>query len=175
MKRLGAAILFVTLGGAAQAAEPLSVELHRATAEGPGESVGSIQLEEHAHGVLFSPDLNGLEPGLHGFHVHEHPDCGPSTNDQGETVPAGAAGGHYDPEDSGEHLGPWGEGHRGDLPALFVDEQGRATHPVLAPRLSLSELKGRSLMVHAGGDNYSDHPSPLGGGAGRVACGVIEG
>ena len=28
-------------------------------------------------------------------------------------------------------------------------------------------------MVHAGGDNYSDMPVPLGGGGARVACGVI--
>ncbi len=28
-------------------------------------------------------------------------------------------------------------------------------------------------MVHAGGDNHSDHPLPLGGGGERFACGVI--
>ena len=28
-------------------------------------------------------------------------------------------------------------------------------------------------MIHAGGDNYSDEPQPLGGGGGRIACGVI--
>jgi len=27
-------------------------------------------------------------------------------------------------------------------------------------------------MIHAGGDNYSDQPEPLGGGGGRIACGV---
>ena len=45
---------------------------------------------------------------------------------------------------------------------------------LLAPRIKLSEIKGRSLMIHAGGDNYSDDPKPLGGGGARVACGVIE-
>lgn len=29
-------------------------------------------------------------------------------------------------------------------------------------------------MVHAGGDNHSDHPQPLGGGGARFACGVIK-
>ncbi|HAQ86214.1 MAG TPA: superoxide dismutase [Cu-Zn] SodC1, partial [Pseudomonas sp.] len=44
-----------------------------------------------------------------------------------------------------------------------------------APRLkSLGDLKGHALMVHEGGDNYSDEPKPLGGGGARVACGVIE-
>ena len=42
------------------------------------------------------------------------------------------------------------------------------------PRLKKEEeIKGRSLMVHAGGDNHADHPEPLGGGGARVACGVI--
>ena len=29
-------------------------------------------------------------------------------------------------------------------------------------------------MAHAGGDNHSDHPLPLGGGGERFACGVIS-
>jgi Cu-Zn family superoxide dismutase len=72
------------------------------------------------------------------------------------------------------HGSPWGDGHLGDLPALYVDPQGNATNPVLAPRLKMADLKGRSLMIHMGGDNHSDHPAPLGGGGARVACGVIE-
>ncbi|MCD6061548.1 MAG: sodC, partial [Moraxellaceae bacterium] len=51
---------------------------------------------------------------------------------------------------------------------------GKAAQPVLAPRLKAKDLKGRALMVHAGGDNHADHPAPLGGGAGRIACGVIK-
>ncbi|EDQ9399748.1 superoxide dismutase family protein, partial [Salmonella enterica] len=48
-------------------------------------------------------------------------------------------------------------------------------YELLAPRLkSLSELKGHSLMIHAGGDNYSDNPAKLGGGGARFACGVVE-
>ena len=46
------------------------------------------------------------------------------------------------------------------------------TQPVLAPRLNMADLKGRSLMIHAGGDNHADHPAPLGGGGARVVCGV---
>jgi Cu-Zn family superoxide dismutase len=29
-------------------------------------------------------------------------------------------------------------------------------------------------MIHAGGDNYSDHPEKLGGGGARIACGVVK-
>ena len=44
---------------------------------------------------------------------------------------------------------------------------------VVAPRVRLSDLPGRALIVHAGGDNYSDEPAALGGGGARVACGVV--
>ncbi|NIY58922.1 superoxide dismutase family protein, partial [Francisella orientalis] len=37
----------------------------------------------------------------------------------------------------------------------------------------LEELEGHSLMIHEGGDNYSDTPKPLGGGGTRMWCGVI--
>jgi len=37
----------------------------------------------------------------------------------------------------------------------------------------LADLAGHSLMIHAGGDNHSDHPMPLGGGGARIACGVV--
>lgn len=84
-----------------------------------------------------------------------------------------SAGGHYDPDKSDRHDAPWGTGHRGDLPPLFVDASGKASQPVLAPRLKMAELRGRALIVHAGGDNHADHPAPLGGGGARMACGVI--
>jgi Cu-Zn family superoxide dismutase len=28
-------------------------------------------------------------------------------------------------------------------------------------------------MLHAGGDNYADQPAALGGGGGRMACGIV--
>lgn len=43
-----------------------------------------------------------------------------------------------------------------------------------APRLTVVDARGKALMIHAGGDNYSDEPQPLGGGGGRVACGVVQ-
>ena len=59
-------------------------------------------------------------------------------------------------------------------PPLFVDANGNVTQPVLAPHLKISDLKGRSLMVHVGGDNHADHPAPLGGGGARIVCGVSQ-
>ena len=158
--------------GLQQPKDPNTIELYKLSPEGVGARIGTVKVAETPYGTLFTPNLHGLAPGLHGFHLHAEGSCGPGEKD-GVMVPGLAAGGHYDPAGTGVHAGPYDEGHLGDLPALYVDEKGRATHPVLAPRLKLTDLRGRSLMIHAGGDNYAGHPDPMGGGGDRVACGVI--
>lgn len=166
-----AALAITATTFAAQAAE-ITVNLQVADAKGAGASLGSVRIVESAYGLVFVPSLKGLPAGLHGFHVHENPSCAPLERD-GTTVPAGAAGGHLDPQATKRHGEPWGDGHLGDLPALYVAADGSASNPVLAPRLKLADVKNRSLMVHVGGDNHADHPAPLGGGGARMACGVI--
>jgi Cu-Zn family superoxide dismutase len=165
------AVFLMTFGAAG--AEEATVTVNRTSDSGIGPAIGTVVVRDTPYGALFTPDLTGLSPGLHGFHVHENPVCGPKEKD-GQMVPGLAAGGHYDPAGTGRHAGPYGDGHLGDLPALFVDAQGRSTLPVLAPRLKVSDLKDRSLMIHAGGDNYSDTPEKLGGGGPRMACGVLR-
>lgn len=44
----------------------------------------------------------------------------------------------------------------------------------MATRLRLADLAGRALMIHAGGDNFSDQPEKNGGGGARIACGVAK-
>lgn len=168
-------IMALTLAVAASSAfADTVVPIHNVDQNGVGERIGEVTITETESGLVFTPALQGLSAGLHGFHLHQNASCEPSESD-GTITPAGAAGGHYDPDNAGAHGTPWGDGHLGDLPALFVDSDGSATHPVLAPRLKASDLAGRAIMIHAGGDNYSDHPQALGGGGGRVACGTVEG
>lgn len=173
-RTLTAALAAAAFGATAAPAlaDRVTVTIQAVDANGTGASLGSVVAEDTRRGVVFTPDLSGLTPGIHGFHVHTNPSCAPKEQD-GKSVPALAAGGHYDPSGSGRHEGPWGDGHLGDLPALFVTADGRSTHPVLAPRLRVSDLAGRSLMLHAGGDNHADHPEKLGGGGARIACGVV--
>ncbi|HET6585308.1 MAG TPA: superoxide dismutase [Cu-Zn] SodC, partial [Nannocystaceae bacterium] len=167
---LGAALPVAAAAAAADA--PITVPMHLVDANGVGREVGTVAITQTQYGVVFTPALEGLPPGLHGFHVHEKPDCGPDVKD-GKPGAALKAGAHLDPAKTGHHSTPWGDGHLGDLPGLYVDADGKAAYAVLAPRLKLSDVHGRSLMVHAGGDNHADHPAPLGGGGARVACGVI--
>lgn len=171
MKKTALAAALICMAPLAMA--ETTVELHKATPEGQGESIGSVTLEDTEHGLLITPDLSDVPSNsMHGFHLHENASCAPTT-DNGETTPAGGAGGHFDPEETGTHAGPYAEdSHLGDLPLLTADDDGRIQTPVLAPRLTESDLDGHALVLHEGGDNYSDMPS-LGGGGARLACGVI--
>jgi superoxide dismutase, Cu-Zn family len=136
------------------------------------EAIGSISLADSPEGLVITPDLKGLPPGERGFHFHEKPDCGPG-EDQGHVKAGFAAGPHYDPHEAGHHDGPEGKGHQGDLPKLEVSDDGIAKTPVTAPRLKLTDVRGRALMIHEGGDNYADNPEPAGGGGARIACAII--
>ncbi|HAG0017686.1 TPA: superoxide dismutase [Cu-Zn] [Salmonella enterica] len=172
-RMLIAAGMFISF--AVMAENTLTVKMNDALPEGMGNSIGEVTVSETPYGLLFTPHLKGLTPGIHGFHVHTNPSCLPGMQD-GKSVPALMAGGHLDPEKTGKHLGPYNDkGHLGDLPGLVVNADGTATYQLLAPRFkSLTDLKGHSLMIHKGGDNYSDEPAALGGGGARFACGIIE-
>lgn len=136
------------------------------------KKVGEVVAINTNYGVALFPNMSGLDAhGLYGFHVHTNPDCGATEKGLGMK-----AGGHWDPKNSGKHSFPWDdEGHKGDLPAIYVNADGIANYPVLAPKIkNIDELKGHSLMIHVGGDNHSDKPAALGGGGARMICGVIK-
>lgn len=162
---LRAALTIVAVLGLQVAyAAKVVVPMYLVAEHGQGKAIGEITLENALGGVLLTPNLHDLPAGIHGFHIHEKPDCDNMGN---------AAGGHLDPAHTGEHEGPYKRGHLGDLPVLIVDKDGNATLPMLAPRFKLSDIKNHALMIHAGGDNYSDKPEKLGGGGARIACGVV--
>lgn len=166
------AALFTT---SAAFAANTTVVLKEATTTGEGKAIGEVVISETEYGLLFTPKITGLQAGVHGFHIHANPSCEPGEK-EGKMVPALKAGGHMDPEKTGVHKGPYdNSGHLGDLPGLVTDAKGNADYAVLAPRLkSLKDVQNHALMVHVGGDNYSDNPEALGGGGARMACGVIK-
>ena len=176
--RLSAAALAIAgLGvfGAGKAA-PVEITMNAVTANGIDKPIGTVTVSETSSGVRFTPALKDLPAGEHGFHVHAKPSCDPAPDPDKGRVAAAAfgAGGHFDPAQTSKHEGPEGMGHKGDLPALTVAANGTATKAVDAPHLKLADLGGHALMIHAGGDNYSDQPQKLGGGGARIACGVIR-
>jgi superoxide dismutase, Cu-Zn family len=151
--------------------QTLTIDMHSITADSDGGSIGTITFTDTDHGLLILTDLNNLPtsdeevPGRLGFHIHQNADCGNNGM---------AAGGHLDPEQTNSHEGPMGDGHLGDLRTLIVLPDGSANEAQINSRLTVDDVIGRSIMIHEGGDNYSDDPAPLGGGGPRYACGVIE-
>lgn len=145
-----------------------SVSMNFTAAEGTGAPAGTIVVTETPFGLLFTPNLHGLTPGAHGLHIHEFASCDKDGM---------SAGSHYDPKHTGQHLGPYNnDGHLGDLPILYVNTDGSATTPVLAPRLRyIADISQHALMVHHSGDNYADNPDKLGGGGTRMVCGILNG
>ncbi len=146
----------------------IKAAVHHLSSQGVGKKIGYITFSDTQGGLLIEPEIKGLPSGERGFHIHEFGDLRPKDGKAG-----GMAGQHYDPMRTGKHLGPYRNGHLGDLPVLYVDEYGEADTAVLAPRLMLDDVVGRAIIIHSGGDNYSDTPVKNGGGKSRIAGGVI--
>jgi Cu-Zn family superoxide dismutase len=170
----GAALAALLVAAAsARAADDITVTMYKATPSGPGDALGSVTIVAAGDGAHLVLDLHGLPPGPHGFHVHQNGNCGPTVMNS-VRIPAGAAGSHWDPGGTGKHAGPAGAGHLGDLPVLEVSADGTANQTLTAPHIkNIDDLRGKALMIHVGGDNYSDQPVTLGGGGLRLACGSI--
>lgn len=137
----------------------VTVNMQLLTGPNANQPIGTVTITETRYGLLFTPNLTGLPPGIHGFHINENYSC----SNQGKD-----AGGVLDPKKTGKHLGPYNDrGNLGDLPVLIVSQDGTATLPVLAPRIRhLTETKRTSLIIDENSDNYSDTPV-VGGGGGR--------
>jgi Cu-Zn family superoxide dismutase len=127
---------------------------------------GTVIFTKVADGVRIEATVEGLEPGKHGFHIHELGDC---------SAPDGtSAGGHYNP-DGHPHAGPdQTPRHMGDLGNLEAGADGRADYERIDDYVTLNGAKsivGLGIIVHAGEDDFTSQPTGAAGG--RLACGVI--
>jgi Cu-Zn family superoxide dismutase len=128
---------------------------------------GKVTFTKVADGVKVVADFDGLTPGEHGFHVHEHGDCG------GEE--ASAAGPHFNPTNK-DHAGPDSlDRHEGDLGNLVADAKGHAHYERIDKAIKLdgpNSIIGRSVIVHADRDDYKTQPAGASGA--KIVCGVIK-
>jgi Cu-Zn family superoxide dismutase len=130
------------------------------------QASGIVHFYADPGGVRVVADVQGLEPGSHGFHVHQFGDC---------SAPDGtSAGGHFNPENQ-PHGGPTDtQRHVGDLGNISADGSGAAALDVVDSFLAFSgphSILGRGVIVHAGEDDLTSQPTGAAGA--RVACGVI--
>merc|ERR1712083_518444 len=138
-----------------------------------GEKVrGTIKISQSdVNEVRVTGEVTGLEPGKHGFHIHEFGDY---------TNGCTSAGGHYNP-DKVDHAGPDDEKrHAGDLGNIVADSDGVAKVDIADKRVTLigeRSVFGRTIVVHAGEDDLGrgGHELSLttGNAGARAACGVI--
>ena len=60
---------------AAAFAADMGVAPSAADATVTGAAIGTVRIVETPYGLVFYPQLKGLAPSMHGFHVHETASC----------------------------------------------------------------------------------------------------
>jgi Cu-Zn family superoxide dismutase len=119
--------------------------------------------------IALNVELEGLEPGNHGFHVHENGDCGGAH--------AAAAGAHLNPNGAphGDPKDADQRHHAGDLGNVRAEGDGKVKQWLRTDELQLqgpAGIVGKAILVHAKDDDLKSQP---GGESGDpVACGVIR-
>lgn len=122
---------------------------------------GMVKFYQNGKDVLVVADISGLPrsnpSGFFGLHIHEGSSCtGPAFAD---------TKGHYDT------AGTPHPAHAGDLPPL-LSREGRAWLSVLTDRFKVSDIIGRTVVIHSGPDDFRAQPA---GNAGtKIACGIIK-
>lgn len=133
-----------------------------------GTESGGAMLTETPNGVLLTAEITGLEPGAHGFHIHETGECRPDFQ---------AAGGHYAPTGEPHGFATEEGAHVGDMPNIYAGQDGVARVELFLKDVTLTDGEttlldedGSALMVHAQPDDYvsADSAGP------RSACAVIQ-
>ena len=176
---LALAVFGAGVGAGVASAQPAPVGA--ATAElrdGRGALIGVATFTQVADGVLISGQFRGLEPGLHGVHLHAVGQC---------EAPFTTAGGHWNPTGRQHGIDNPNGPHLGDVynqiePAVGsnvrIGPNGTGTLRALARgstvapgATSIFDADGNALLIHAHqDDNITD---PAGESGDRLACGVI--
>lgn len=125
---------------------------------------GKVTFTQKDDGVEIVAELTGLQPGEHGFHVHEFGDC---SMDDGK-----CAGAHFNP-DKKDHGGPDSANrHVGDLGNIKANSTGEGSYSRVDKMIALNgphSIIGRAIIIHAKEDDFKTVASA----GDRIGCGVI--
>ncbi|MDQ3587877.1 MAG: superoxide dismutase family protein [Actinomycetota bacterium] len=152
---------------------------HASLKSADGSRAAKVRIVERRNGkVVVVVRARGLQPGFHGFHVHEKGVCEPPAFT--------SAGGHL--ERDGQDHGA----HAGDMPPLLATDDGKARAEFVTDSFHIRQLlagDGSAIMIHAGRDNLANVPTryksgttagpdeetlKTGDSGSRVACGVVQ-
>ena len=121
---------------------------------------GEVKFYQKNGYVLILTEIKGLpstDSGFFGFHIHEGYSC--------SGVNFINTGNHYNPSKSSH------PSHAGDLPPLLLCNSG-AYQAVATDRFCVSDIIGRTVVIHSMPDDFNSQPS---GNAGtKIACGIIH-
>ena len=130
-----------------------------------GDSIGTATLHQGASGVLIHVRVEGLAPVKPGLHLHNVVSCDPSTYFT-------SAEGHVGKVDGGHGLMNPDEPEPGDLPNIFVGQDGISEMEAFTALVSLKEgennllgADGSAFIIHGAADDHLTQPI---GGAGVV-------
>ncbi len=121
---------------------------------------GKVIFEQKCGRVLVTAHICNLpdtDIGIFGFHIHDGESCG------GENF--GDSKGHYNP------YGKMHPEHAGDMPNLITTDK-RAYLSFETDRFNLSDIIGKSVVIHSEPDDYKTQPS--GNSGDKIACGEIK-
>ena len=152
--------------GASPFEHPAATALVRGSRDYPAVR-GRVDFYETPRGVVVSAEVTGLpspagacESPIFAFHIHEGTSCTGNAED-----PFADTKSHYNP---GGCKHPY---HAGDMPPLFGNG-GYAFSAFLTNRFTAAEVVGRTVVIHAGLDDFTTQPS--GNAGAKIACGVIQ-
>ena len=135
------------------------------------ETIGVIDFTDIDGGLTLNGTIQGLTPGLHGFHIHQFGELGQL---------CAAAGPHLNPHGKTHGAPDSRERHVGDLGNVQADANGVVNVQIRDNVLALegvNSLIGRGLVVHEKADDMGrggNEESKKTGNAGkRVGCGVV--
>lgn len=141
------------------AAIPVAAACVRGGSDAPALR-GTVRFYAIPCGTLVTAQIAGLpenDTGFFALHIHEGGGCGGDGFSD--------TGGHFNP---GEKAHP---SHAGDLPPL-LSMGGQAFLAVKTGRFAPREVIGRTVVIHAGADDF--HSQPAGNAGKKIACGVIR-
>lgn len=123
---------------------------------------GHVEFYEWGNGTLIKAEVHHLPDkelnNFFGFHIHENGNCGNPADFMD-------AGSHYR---KGKTLHPQ---HDGDLTMLYSNN-GYAFLSMFTQRFQVSEIIGRTVVIHEGMDDFKTDPA--GNSGKRIACGSIK-
>lgn len=190
------ALLLLTACGSQATAEPAaepavpadgSPEILRTVLhDADGNDVGTARSIDRNGRTRVAVTVHSLPPGYHGLHVHAIGLCEPDSPSPTDPTVIGdflSAGGHFalDPESNHSE-------HTGDLPSLYVGQDGRGSLLVTTDAFATDDLldgDGSAVMIHAGRDNFANIPTryapdgpdvdtlKTGDAGARIACGAV--